>query len=117
MQKRKIIRTGLILAGIGIVIATAVVLYMLNKPHRDVQASEADFSLTNTQIITEYLVNREAADLSSVSGIFDDDTYPPSGPGQLADFIGEDLSGQWQLMTDIDGSGEVNKFRLRVWVQ
>lgn len=61
MKKKKIIRIGLIAAVAGIVIAGAVGLYMFNMPHRDVQSAKADFSLNSSEIVAEYLANKDAA--------------------------------------------------------
>ncbi len=61
MSKKKVIKSILILAGIGIVIAGAVVLYMFNQPHRDVQSLEADFSYNASDIVSEYLKDANTA--------------------------------------------------------
>ena len=61
MKKRKIIKTGIIVAIAGVVIAGAVGLYMFNMPHRDVQSAKADFSLNSSEIVTEYLTDANAA--------------------------------------------------------
>ena len=36
-------------------------LYMFNMPQRDVQSAQTDYSLTSSQIVTEYLTDYEAA--------------------------------------------------------
>ena len=62
MQKKKLIK---IIAGValaGLIIGVGTTIYMFNMPHRDVQASKADYSLTNTQLVSEYLDNNQAAD-------------------------------------------------------
>ncbi len=61
MKKKKIIRIGLIAVVAGIIIAGAVGLYMFNMPHRDVQKTSADYSLTSSEIVAEYLANKDAA--------------------------------------------------------
>lgn len=61
MKRRKIIRAVIITTVVGIVIAGAAGLYMFNMPHRDVQSAKADFSLTSSQIVTEYLSDTESA--------------------------------------------------------
>lgn len=61
MKRKKIIRIGLIVAVAGIVVAGAIGLYMFNMPHRDVQSAKADYSLTSSQIVAEYLSDTETA--------------------------------------------------------
>jgi hypothetical protein len=61
MKRKKIIKIGIITAVAGIVIAGAIGLYMFNMPHRDVLSAKADFSLTSSQIVTEYLTDASAA--------------------------------------------------------
>lgn len=61
MKRKKIIRTGIITAVAGIVIAGIVGLYMFNMPHRNVQSAKADFSLTSSEIVAEYLADPNAA--------------------------------------------------------
>ena len=62
MKTKKLIRIALILAVAGGILGGGTVLYIFNKPHRDVLATEADYSLTNSQIISEYLENKITAD-------------------------------------------------------
>ena len=61
MKKKRIIKTGIIVAITGIVIAGAIGLYMFNMPHRDVQSAKADFSLNSSGIVAEYLSDANAA--------------------------------------------------------
>ncbi len=39
----------------GVVIAAGVVIYLFNMPHRDVQATSADYSINAEEIVAEYL--------------------------------------------------------------
>lgn len=41
----------------GIVIAAGVIIYLFNMPHRDVQATSADYSINAEEIVNEYLVD------------------------------------------------------------
>jgi RecG-like helicase len=61
MTKRKIFKTAIIIAIAGIVIAGAVGYYMFNMPHRDVQSTKSDFSLTASAVVAEYLTDKDAA--------------------------------------------------------
>jgi len=61
MLKNKTVKTILIIMGIGILIAGGVGYYMFNMPHRDVQATSADYQLSAKEIVGEYLNNSAAA--------------------------------------------------------
>ena len=45
MEKKLIIKSSLLIIGIGIIIATGIIIYLFNMPHRDVQASKTDYFL------------------------------------------------------------------------
>ena len=60
-MNKKFIKKGLILIVSGLLIGGGVVFYMINKPHRDVQAADIDFEITSDQLVTEYLSDRQAA--------------------------------------------------------
>jgi len=62
MKRKKLIRIAAIIVLTGGLIGGASAIYMFNMPHRDVLASDADYSLTNTEIISEYLADKRAAD-------------------------------------------------------
>lgn len=59
--KRKNFKNLLILLGVGILIAGAVALYMFNKPARDIQATQTDFSYKASEIVNEYLTDAKKA--------------------------------------------------------
>ncbi len=61
MKKKKIIKSLLILVGIGILAGIGIVLYLFNMPHRDVQAASTDFSYTASEIVEEYLIDADKA--------------------------------------------------------
>lgn len=60
-MKKKIIKWSLILLVSGLVIGGGIVFYLFNMPHRDVQASVADYAITSTQLVQEYLDNAQFA--------------------------------------------------------
>ncbi len=55
MNKKKIIRIGLIVLGVGILIAGGIGFYLFNMPHRDIQGTETDYHVNASQIVSEYL--------------------------------------------------------------
>lgn len=61
MNRRKIIKIALLVIGLIVVIGGSIIYYMFNMPHRDVQASGTDFTLSSTQIVGEYLSDPEKA--------------------------------------------------------
>jgi len=54
-------RKLLILGGSGLIIAAGIAYFMYNKPHRDVAAEEAAFSLTADVLYDEYEADENAA--------------------------------------------------------
>lgn len=46
---------------VGILIAIGIILYMFYKPHRDVQAAKIDYTLTTTEIVSQYLKDTDTA--------------------------------------------------------
>ena len=61
MEKKKVLKIVAIIGIAGLLIGGGIGLYMFNMPHRDVQTSSADFSLKSSEIVAEYLVDRDAA--------------------------------------------------------
>jgi len=57
MKRKNIFKLLLITAVIGILGAIIIGMYMFNMPHRDVQATKTDYTLTSTQLVDEYLAN------------------------------------------------------------
>lgn len=58
MKKIKLI--GLILLGV-LLVGLGIALYLFNMPHRDVVGTKADYALTSSEIVHEYLGNPDAA--------------------------------------------------------
>lgn len=61
MKRKNIFKLLLITAVIGILGAIIIGMYMFNMPHRDVQATKTDYTLTSTQLADEYLANNVRA--------------------------------------------------------
>jgi tRNA_anti-like len=60
-MKKKILKWGLIIVIGGLLIGGGITLYMFNQPHRDVQATTADYKMNANQLVNEYLANAEAS--------------------------------------------------------
>jgi hypothetical protein len=61
MRKKKILKIIAIVAVAGILIGGGIGLYLFNMPHRDVQSAKSDYTLTSSQIVSEYLTDKDAA--------------------------------------------------------
>jgi hypothetical protein len=104
MKKRQIIKTGIIVAVAGIVIAVAVGLYMFNMPHRDVQSAKADYSLNSSEIVAEYLIDADAANSKYLAADGDSKVLEITG---TVSKISEDFDGQKVVLlkSDSDKAG------------
>ena len=60
MKKNTLKKVGILFI-VGVVIAASIILYMFNKPHRNIQAAQVDYNLTTTEIVSEYLADSNAA--------------------------------------------------------
>jgi len=67
MKREKLLRNIVIIGVAGLLTVGGIGLYMFNKPHRDVQSARADYVLSSTQIVTEYLTDGEAANQKYLS--------------------------------------------------
>lgn len=56
-MKRKTIKWILIIVVVGSLIGASVLLYLFNMPHRNVQATSADYQTTAIALVQEYLAN------------------------------------------------------------
>lgn len=91
MKRRTIIKAGFIVAVTGIIIAGAVGLYMFNMPHRDVQNSKADYRLTSSELVAEYLTDQESTNKKYLADDGDSKILEISG---TINKISEDYNGQ-----------------------
>jgi hypothetical protein len=56
---KKIIRIGLILAGIGIIAAALIWKFYVNKPHDDIENTAPAYSLATTEIWKQYISDNQ----------------------------------------------------------
>jgi hypothetical protein len=120
MTRKKIIRT-IILSAIGaIILATGIVLYLFNKPHRNVQAASVDYILTSSALVDEYLASAEKANDKYLSDEGNSKILAIKGKVQS---VSSDLNGQVVLLLKEDGdkagvsctfTAETNAFAARV---
>lgn len=91
MKRKKVIRIIAILGISGLLIGGGVGLYMFNMPQRDVQSTQTDYSVTTTQIVQEYLNDKDAANQKYLASDGDSKILEVTG---TVDRITEDFNGQ-----------------------
>lgn len=91
MKKKKVIRIIAIIGVAGLLIGGGIGLYMFNMPQRDVLSARVDFSLTSTQIVTEYLSDTDAANQKYLASDGDSKILEITGE---VNSISEDFNGQ-----------------------
>ena len=74
-------------------------LYMFNKPHRDVQTARADYALTSSQIVAEYLADSQAANQKYLAADGDSKILEISGE---VNEISENFKGQKVVLLNGD---------------
>jgi hypothetical protein len=67
MKRKKLIRFAALIIITGSIIGGGITIYMFNMPHRDVQSAKTDYSMTNSEIVSEYLVDMKLADSKYLS--------------------------------------------------
>ncbi|MGC9342097.1 MAG: OB-fold protein [Bacteroidales bacterium] len=91
MNKRKILKRIAIVAIAGLIIGGGIGIYMFNMPHRDVLSADADYSLSSTEIVSEYLSDSEAANQKYLAADGDSKILEITG---TVNKITEDFNGQ-----------------------
>ena len=61
MKKFKLLKPLLIVFAVAVFIGVAVVAYLFNMPHRDVQSTKTDYSVSANQLVKEFLANGTSA--------------------------------------------------------
>ncbi|MEX2370136.1 MAG: hypothetical protein WD578_03940 [Bacteroidales bacterium] len=101
MKRKMIIRIIAILGISGFIAGAAIVLYMLNMPQRDVQAAKTDYSVSSTEIVTEYLQDKYAANQKYLASDGNSKILEVSG---VVDKISEDFHGQKVVLLKEQGA-------------
>jgi len=91
MKKKKIFKTIAIVVIAGLLIGGGIGLYMFNMPHRDIQSAKVDYSLTSSQIVSEYLSDKSTANRKYLAS--DGDSKILEITGEVSK-ISEDYNGQ-----------------------
>ena len=91
MKKKKVLKVIAILGVAGLLIGGGIGLYMFNKPHRDVQSANADYTLSTSEIVAEYLADKDAANKKYLAADGDSKILEITG---VVSKISEDFNGQ-----------------------
>jgi hypothetical protein len=91
MKRKKVIRIVAILGITGLVIGGGVGLYMFNMPQRDVQSANTDYSVSSSQLVEEYLNDKDAADQKYLASDGDSKILEVTG---VVNRITEDFNGR-----------------------
>ncbi|RLD34797.1 MAG: hypothetical protein DRI73_03450 [Bacteroidetes bacterium] len=91
MMKKKLFKIAAITALAGLIIGGGAMLYMFNMPHRDIQSAKVDYSLTSTQIVSEYLSDKDAANEKYLAADGDSKVLEVTG---IVSKISEDFNNQ-----------------------
>jgi len=89
------IKRILLIIGVLVVIGGSIAYYMFNMPHRDVQATDADASITATALVNEYLSDYDAANAKYLDDDGESNVLVVSGT--IAD-IKEDYQGDLVIL-------------------
>ncbi len=100
MTKRKVIKVVLIVVAIGIAAAASIVLYLFNKPHRDVQSADVNFTLTASDLVQEYLTDPKAGNLKYLDDSGDSKIIAVTGTVRS---ISRDMNNQLVVLLQDDG--------------
>ncbi len=91
MKKKKVLKIIAILGVAGLVIGGGIGLYLFNKPHRDVQSANTDYTLTVSEIVSEYLADKDAANKKYLAADGDSKILEITG---VVSKISEDFNGR-----------------------
>lgn len=91
MKRRKILKIIAILVVAGVIIGGGIGLYMFNMPQRDVQSEPTDYDLTGTEIVQEYLDDKDAANQKYLASDGNSKILEVTG---VVNNITEDFNGQ-----------------------
>lgn len=98
--KKKIFKIVLILIGVGVLVGGGVGYYMFNKPARDVQNTETDFSYKASQIVNEYLTDAKKANAKYLAENGESKVLEITG---IVAKISEDFNNQKVILLKADG--------------
>ncbi len=90
MKKKKVLTIIVIVGVAGFLIVGGIGLYMFKKPHRDVQSADVDYTLSVSEIVSEYLSDKDAANKKYLAADGDSKILEITG---VVSKISEDFKG------------------------
>ncbi len=90
-KTKKFLKIGAILLIAGLLAGGGAIYYMFNMPHRNIQKTDADYTLTTTQIVNEYITDKTAANEKYLAADGDSKVLAITG---TVSKISEDFNGQ-----------------------
>jgi len=104
MNRKKIFKTSVFIAITMVMLAGGIGLYMFYAPHRDVQKSTTDYSLSSSQIVSEYLSSKDEANAKYLAADGDSKILEITG---VVRKISDDYNGQKVVLLkgDTDKAG------------
>ncbi len=106
MEKKKLIKTGLILGFAVLITGLGTVAYLFYMPHRNIQSSRTDFEITVASFVSEYLSDPAAADEKYLDEGGESKILEVTG---IVSKVSEDFNGQIVLLLkEPDGKAGVS---------
>jgi len=104
MNRKKIFKTSVFIAITMVMLAGGIGLYMFYAPRRDVQKSTTDYSLSSSQIVSEYLSSKDEANAKYLAADGDSKILEITG---VVRKISDDYNGQKVVLLkgDTDKAG------------
>ena len=69
-MKNRIVKYGILLVGLCLLVGISVAVYMFNKPKRNIAKTKAEYSLSATQLLTEFTQNEQTANAKYLSAAY-----------------------------------------------
>lgn len=77
---KKFLKIAAIIGITGILIGVGIGIYMYNMPHRDIQSANTDYYLKSSDIVSEYLADKHAANQKYLSANGESKILEITGP-------------------------------------
>jgi hypothetical protein len=101
MTRKKFLKAAIILAIVGIMGGSSVAYYLFNMPQRDVSGAKADFSVSGSELVLEYLTDGTLANQKYLASDGNSKIIEVSG---VVGQISEGFDGQ--ILVLLKGNGE-----------
>lgn len=95
MGKKKAFRALLIIGLTAIVVASAMIVYLFNRPQRDVQSEEIDFRTTGSALVEEYLSDPTSSNKKYLNDEGNSKIIAVTGTVKSLE---KDLNNQWVVL-------------------